>query len=89
MIGAHQFSPVEGWASDGIYYINSGRNFSLNSKDRLCETEAIEMESKACIGACALYRENKPTATFSELATRAHDMEHRIAANDGKGPKKT
>jgi len=56
------------------------RNFSLNCRDRLTETSALDM----CIqgmywGLCYILQGIKPKS-FEELVTRAHDMELSIAA---------
>ncbi|XP_021753744.1 uncharacterized protein LOC110719148 [Chenopodium quinoa] len=67
-----------------IDYINRWRALSLECKDRLTETSAIEM----CINGMSwelhyILKGIKP-GSFQELATRAHDMELSIAYNKKK-----
>ena len=67
-----------------INYINHWRVASLDCKDRLTELSAVEM----CIqgmhwGLLYILQGIKPR-TFEELATRAHDMELRIANRGDK-----
>ncbi|KAH9602429.1 hypothetical protein KSS87_013028 [Heliosperma pusillum] len=71
------------WEGEAVVeYINRWRALSLECKDRLSETSAVEM----CINGMnwdLLYILNgiKPKS-FQELATRAHDMEITINARN-------
>ncbi|KAH6764569.1 hypothetical protein C2S51_015818 [Perilla frutescens var. frutescens] len=64
-----------------IDYINRWRNLSLNCKDQLSETSAIEICIQGmCWGLRYILKGIQPK-TFEELATRAYNMELSMAAN--------
>ncbi|XP_012834010.1 PREDICTED: uncharacterized protein LOC105954874 [Erythranthe guttata] len=64
-----------------IHYINRWRNLSFNCKDRLPETSAIELCIQGMQWGLRYILQGIQPKSFGELATRAHDMELSILAN--------
>ncbi|XP_012852619.1 PREDICTED: uncharacterized protein LOC105972229 [Erythranthe guttata] len=64
-----------------IDYINRWRNLSLNCKDRLSETSTIELCIQGMQWGLRYIIQVIQPKSFEELATRAHDMELSILAN--------
>ena len=74
------------WKEEPIIdYIQRWRNLSLNYKDQLFETSAIEMCIQGMNCAISYILQGINPKTFEELATHAHDMEHSIASNGHQG----
>src|SRR6516165_6125698 len=68
-----------------VEYINKWRALSLDCKDRLTETSAVEMCIQGMHWELLYILQGIKPRTFEELATRAHDMEVSIATSGGKG----
>ncbi|KAK2983063.1 hypothetical protein RJ640_006450 [Escallonia rubra] len=67
-----------------IDYINRWRNLSLNCKDRLSESSAIEMCIQGMQWGLQYILQGMRSKTFEDLATSAHDMELSIAAHENE-----
>ncbi|KAK3026904.1 hypothetical protein RJ639_041373 [Escallonia herrerae] len=68
-----------------IDYINRWKNLSLNCKDRVSESSAIEMCIQGMQWGLQYILQGMQPKTFEDLATSAHDMELSIAAHENQG----
>ncbi|KAL9242207.1 hypothetical protein vseg_016228 [Gypsophila vaccaria] len=66
-----------------VDFINRWRTLSLECKDRLPETSAVEMCIRGMNVDLVYILQGIKPKTFQELATRAHDMEVTIARHGG------
>ncbi|PHU14149.1 hypothetical protein BC332_15354 [Capsicum chinense] len=69
-----------------VDFINRWRTLSLDYKDRLLETSAIEMCTQEMHWGLVYILQGINPRTFKELATRAHDMELSIASHEKTSP---
>ena len=77
----------EQWKEEPVIdYIQRCRNLSLNCKDQLSKSSAIEMCIQGMNWIVSYILQGIKPKTFEELATHAHDMELSIASNGHQGP---
>lgn len=69
-----------------IHYINRWRNVGLNCKDRLSQTSTVEICIQRMYWELPYIIQGIMPKTFEEFATRAHNMELSIIANEVGAP---
>ena len=80
-----KFTATRQWKDEPVIdYIQRWRSFSLNYKDRLFESSAIEMCIKGMKWGLSYILQGVKPSTFKELATRAYDIQLSISDVGGQ-----